>query len=686
MALAQILPRRGTSAQWLAANPVLAKGEMGYDETARRVKFGDGGTPWTGLQWGTVDSATINAILSVAEQIADATGANDAVMTATVADEDSAFRQALNATIGSVGQTIFVPAITPETYGTEAEIAADAGPAINMALAAARAFGAAVYLAPKVYRVRTMINVGSVGSHLFGAGMGKTILDVFGQASMMDSVIGHYSNATGVRLHDFTVRGTIVDDVTGPRRDRTQTSNGFNCAVKIAGDLAPGVTTVARDVSIDRVEVIGSASLPIWLSGVRGDARIADCRFRLTMDVGWTWCERVQCLNNTSYKSADNGFSISRGCLSAVVIGNMVEMAAFWGVWVAGFKQGAGAPTDAGPSNFAVTGNTVVNVGYGGICADEAPKNGVITGNTVKGVSRGPSDYPSNIWGVGVLVGGFPLDARPAPTDYAENIVVSDNVLVDCARGGVQYVGARNIDIKDNMIIRPGSQYMADGTTVIASTVVDQNFGVSTLAGAQNTSSRITIQGNTMIDDRATPLMNYPWYTASVVTPIVVGNRQVGGRQSAVLIHDNTDLIVHSGIHTWQSNSKFTAGATAGASAATGTIEGFDVNGAAGSDRLCTFRTGGARRWTVRASSAAEAGSNVGSRFLISAYDDSGAPLYDALSIRRETGTVTFRVTNTAGRPSATAAGVGAQMYDSTLSKPIWSDGAAWRDAAGAAV
>jgi hypothetical protein len=40
----------------------------------------------------------------------------------------------------------------------------------------------------------------------------------------------------------------------------------------------------------------------------------------------------------------------------------------------------------------------------------------------------------------------------------------------------------------------------------------------------------------------------------------------------------------------------------------------------------------------------------------------------------------------TAGRPTASAAGAGAQYYDTTLSKPAWSDGTAWRDAAGTSV
>jgi hypothetical protein len=40
----------------------------------------------------------------------------------------------------------------------------------------------------------------------------------------------------------------------------------------------------------------------------------------------------------------------------------------------------------------------------------------------------------------------------------------------------------------------------------------------------------------------------------------------------------------------------------------------------------------------------------------------------------------------TAGRPSASSAGVGSSFYDETLHKPIWSDGTAWRDATGSTV
>ena len=39
-----------------------------------------------------------------------------------------------------------------------------------------------------------------------------------------------------------------------------------------------------------------------------------------------------------------------------------------------------------------------------------------------------------------------------------------------------------------------------------------------------------------------------------------------------------------------------------------------------------------------------------------------------------------------APRPTASTVGSGAMFYDTTLSKPIFSDGSTWRDAAGTAV
>lgn len=48
--------------------------------------------------------------------------------------------------------------------------------------------------------------------------------------------------------------------------------------------------------------------------------------------------------------------------------------------------------------------------------------------------------------------------------------------------------------------------------------------------------------------------------------------------------------------------------------------------------------------------------------------------------------TVRALASTTAARPSAVTLKAGAMIYDSTLKKPLWSDGTVWRDATGAAV
>lgn len=66
----QIQLRRGTAAQWTAANPTLASGEFGYETDANKAKIGNGSTAWNSLPYiitgavGTVTSITAGTGLS----------------------------------------------------------------------------------------------------------------------------------------------------------------------------------------------------------------------------------------------------------------------------------------------------------------------------------------------------------------------------------------------------------------------------------------------------------------------------------------------------------------------------------------------------------------------------------------------------------------------------------------------
>lgn len=47
----QIQLRRDTAANWTAANPTLAEGEIGLETDTDQIKIGDGATTWTALAY-----------------------------------------------------------------------------------------------------------------------------------------------------------------------------------------------------------------------------------------------------------------------------------------------------------------------------------------------------------------------------------------------------------------------------------------------------------------------------------------------------------------------------------------------------------------------------------------------------------------------------------------------------------
>jgi hypothetical protein len=66
------------------------------------------------------------------------------------------------------------------------------------------------------------------------------------------------------------------------------------------------------------------------------------------------------------------------------------------------------------------------------------------------------------------------------------------------------------------------------------------------------------------------------------------------------------------------------------------------MNGAAATDRVIDWQTGGVIRWAMYASSVVEGGANAGSDFGLNSYTDAGAFLSQPLSIKRSTGIATF--------------------------------------------
>jgi hypothetical protein len=70
----RMLQRRGTAAQWAAANPVLGDGEIGIEKDTGVIKFGDGETAWADLE--IVFEAT-PAVMTVFGRTGDVTATSE---------------------------------------------------------------------------------------------------------------------------------------------------------------------------------------------------------------------------------------------------------------------------------------------------------------------------------------------------------------------------------------------------------------------------------------------------------------------------------------------------------------------------------------------------------------------------------------------------------------------------------
>ena len=113
----QIQFRRGTAAEWTAANTVLAEGELGLETDTTYYKIGNGSTAWTSLAYGSIVGAisnnTITSAMIVDGTIVAGDIASDAVTTAKILDA--------NVTAGKLANT----AVTAGSY-TTANITVDA--------------------------------------------------------------------------------------------------------------------------------------------------------------------------------------------------------------------------------------------------------------------------------------------------------------------------------------------------------------------------------------------------------------------------------------------------------------------------------------------------------------------------------------------------------------------------------
>lgn len=173
--------RRDTAANWGAANPTLAPGEIGYETDTRRMKIGNGSDNWSSLLYfAIVYDDTDWTVLTETEGQA-------------LVDEIDAILAAIDAT--SAPLTVSVNAQSGTAYTL---VPSDAGKKITMSNAAAQVLTIPAS-ASVAFPVGTIISVAQIGAETttITAASGVT---VNGSAASSHTIEAQYTGATLIKL------------------------------------------------------------------------------------------------------------------------------------------------------------------------------------------------------------------------------------------------------------------------------------------------------------------------------------------------------------------------------------------------------------------------------------------------------------------------------------------------------
>lgn len=110
-----------TSAEWETENPILLKGEMGYDSTSKRYKIGDGVKTWKNLQY-DIDTGVLSSgqqlVVNGNGILGDNTNFSQLVYDPTMSFNGSpgVFRQSIDGKYQNFNSDLFIPIDTTKKY------------------------------------------------------------------------------------------------------------------------------------------------------------------------------------------------------------------------------------------------------------------------------------------------------------------------------------------------------------------------------------------------------------------------------------------------------------------------------------------------------------------------------------------------------------------------------------------
>ena len=179
--------------------------------------------------------------------------------------------------------------------------------------------------------------------------------------------------------------------------------------------------------------------------------------------------------------------------------------------------------------------------------------------------------------------------------------------------------------------------------TPASSTTISNNYGLLVQMGRSNAgtvSTQVGLYVNQLAASAGTITTMYGMYIENMTAggtnyaiysnggqSIHVGNLRIGSTSNPSVA---LDVVGNGNVINTSTQTVFTVGSGTASSANT-----IVINGASGGFRRLGFQTNGTNRWLAGASEHTESGSNAGSAFRLSAYDDAGTFIDNTIFITR---------------------------------------------------
>lgn len=214
MSTVRIQLRRGTAAQWTAANPVLALGEVGYETDTKQAKVGNGSAAWSALEYAPWNS---NPTLQSIQLLTTGGNADAAGELAWNEDEQTLDIGKGGGTVLQVGQeTAFL--VYNDTASTITE---------GTGVMYAGTNGASGHL-----QVAPMIANGSLPGHVFLGVMTETV------ASGESGFVTAFGKVRGIDTTAFPVDSILYCDPVNPGGFVTTEPDGPNLKLPVAAVIS----------------------------------------------------------------------------------------------------------------------------------------------------------------------------------------------------------------------------------------------------------------------------------------------------------------------------------------------------------------------------------------------------------------------------------------------------------------